>query len=140
VGYANGAVYDPALRAAVPPSWIAQSAIDPAMLLGPADLPAAPTILHTLIKTDAWLRATDLRYNAAAAATIDAFTTVAAAEAISILLPYCLAASNVPGAKLIYTSSVPARLAAILGAAEAIDAARASGDIAAAFGGAYASA
>ena len=140
VGYANGALYDPALRAAVPPSWIAQSAIDPAMLLGPVDLPAAPTILHTLIKTDAWLRATDLRYKAAAAVTIDAFRAVAAAEAIAVLLPYCLAAGNLPGVKLIYTSSVPARLASILGAAEAIDAAQASGDIAATFRAAYASA
>ncbi len=41
VGIANGAVYDPALRAACPSHWTMQAAIDPAMLLAPSRLPDA---------------------------------------------------------------------------------------------------
>lgn len=137
IGIANGAVYDPALRAACPAHWTMQAAIDPAMLIAPVTLPDAPTTLHTLVKTDGWLRAHDARYAAAAERTLDAFASLAPRPALAILLPYCLAARNVPTAKLIYTSSMLDRLDAVLGAAQAIDRADATDDIASAFDGAW---
>lgn len=140
VGLANGAIYDPALRAACPPGWTVQAAIDPRMLLAPLSLTEAPTILHTLVKTDGWLRATDPRYLRSGEATLDAFATLAPREALAILLPYCLAAANVPTAKLIYTSSLLPRLDAVLGAARTVDDASAGAAIAAHFATAYTSA
>jgi hypothetical protein len=137
VGIGNGSVYDPGLRAACPAHWTMQAAIDPAMLLAPTPLPDAPTILHTLVKTDDWARGSDMRYAAAAEQVFDAFASVAPRETLKILLPYCLAARNVPKAKLIYTSSVLDRLDAVLTAAQAIDRAEASGEIAEAFDRAY---
>ncbi len=137
VGIANGADYDPALRAACPEHWTMQAAIDPAMLLAPASLPDAPTILHTLVKTDGWARANDPRYAAAAEQTLDRFATLASRDALTILLPYCLVARNAPTAKLIYTSSVLERLDAVLTAAREIDRADAVDAIAGTFDKAY---
>lgn len=137
VGIANGAVYDPALRAACPAHWTMQAAIDPAMLLVPASLPDAPTILHTLVKTDGWLRATDPRYAVAVEQVLGAFADLASRDTLRILLPYCLVAQNAPTAKLIYTSSVLDRLDAVLAAAREIDRTNAAGSIASAFDSAY---
>lgn len=140
VGIANGAVYDPALRAACPAHWTMQAAIDPAMLLAPVPLPDAPTILHTLVKTDGWMRGSDARYARAAEQTLDAFASLAPREALAILLPYCLAARNLPTVKLIYTSSVIERLDAVLAAAREIDRAAALDAIVSAFDAGYRSA
>ena len=140
VGIANSSVYDPALRAACPAHWTMQAAVGPAMLLAPTPLPEAPTIFHTLIKTDAWSRANDRRYAAAAERTLDAFATLAPRDALAILLPYCLVARNAPNAMLIYTSSVFERLDAVLGAAREIDRTDSIAAIASAFDSFYASA
>jgi hypothetical protein len=140
IGIANGAVYDPALRAACPPHWTVQAAIDPAMLLTPVSLPGAPTILHTLVKTDGWMRAHDPRYAVATGRVLDAFASIAPRATLAVLLPYYLVARNVPAAKLIYTSSVLARLDAVLTAARDIDRAGAADDIVGAFNSAYRSA
>jgi hypothetical protein len=140
VGIANGAIYNPALRTACPAHWTMQAAIDPAMLLAPVSLPEAPTILHTLVKTDGWMRGSDARYAAAAEQTLNAFTSLAPRAALAILLPYCLAARNVPTAKLIYTSSMLDRLDAVLAAAREIDRAAAVDAIAWTFDTAYRSA
>jgi hypothetical protein len=137
VGIANGTVYDPDLRAACPAYWTMQAAIDPAMLLAPTMLPDAPTILHTLVKTDGWARANDVRYAAAADQVVDAFAKLATGDALAILLPYCLVARNAPTAKLIYTSSVLERLDAVLAAAREIDRIEAVDAIATAFDDAY---
>jgi hypothetical protein len=140
IGLANGAVYDPALRAACPAHWTVQAAVDPAMLLAPSALPDAPTILHTMVKTDGWARTSDTRYAAAAEQVAEAFVRLAPPATLAILLPYCLVAQNVPTAKLIYTSSVLERLDAVLAAAREIDQANALADIAGAFDNAYRSA
>jgi len=140
IGFANSAVYDPALRAACPPHWTVQAAIDPAMLVTPVSLPEAPTILHTLVKTDGWMRAHDPLYAAAAEQTLDAFAIIASRATLAVLLPYYLVARNVPPAKLIYTSSVLERLDAVLSAAQDIDRAGTAEDIIGAFDRAYRSA
>jgi len=137
VGIANGAVYDPALRAACPPHWTMQAAIDPAMLVAPVALPEAPTILHTLVKTDGWMRSNDQRYAAAAERTLDAFAALAPRAALAVLLPYCLVARNAPTAKLIYTSSVLERLDAVLAVARKIDHTASLDAITATFDAAY---
>lgn len=151
VGYANGGGDDPGMRAAFPAGWIAQAAIAPDMLTAaqpspdPAPAPtsdmvtgsvgqaASTTILHTVIKTGRWLIATDPRYAIASRETVSTFERLVSPEALGILLPFYLAATNVPHAKLIYASSDRTRVAAILGAAEQIDAAAAGIDIADAF-------
>jgi hypothetical protein len=140
IGFANSAVYDPALRAACPAHWTVQAAIDPAMLVTSVSLPEAPTILHTLVKTDGWMRADDPLYAAAAEQTLDAFATIAPRATLAVLLPYYLVARNVPAAKLIYTSSVLERLDAVLSAAQDIDRADTAEDIIGAFDRAYRSA
>ncbi|MDB5676614.1 MAG: hypothetical protein JWM65_3596 [Sphingomonas bacterium] len=140
VGFANSAVYDPALRAACPAHWTVQAAIDPAMLLTPVALPDAPTILHTLVKTDAWMRAHDPLYAAAGARVLDTFAAIAPRATLAVLLPYYLVARNVPAAKLIYTSSVLERLDAVLTATREIDRVGAAEEITGTFDGAYRSA
>jgi len=110
------------------------------MLLAPVPLPDAPTILHTLVKTDGWMRGSDARYARAAEQTLDAFASLAPREALAILLPYCLAARNLPTVKLIYTSSVIERLDAVLAAAREIDRAAALDAIVSAFDAGYRSA
>lgn len=139
VGFANSAVYDPALRAACPDHWAAQAAIEPGMLLGPAAA-APPVLLHSLVKTDGWLRARDGRYAAAADRAVSRMAELGDRDAIAALLPYCLAAQNAPAAKLIYATTDAARLAAVLAVAHAIEAGPTVEAIADTFAEAYAAA
>lgn len=139
IGIANSAVYDPRWRGASAPRWTIQAAIDPDMLLRSRNAPGS-IFLHSVAKTDRWLRARDNAYAAAMAATLDAFASLGDRTALSFLVPFCLAASHVPLARLIYATSVASNLDGFLAAARAIDQGPGPAAIAAAFAGTYAAA
>jgi hypothetical protein len=139
IGVANAAVYDPERPQAHPADWTRQAAIDPAMLLGPA-LVAGTTILHSLARTDRWLRVRDPAYASAAELAVETVAALGERRALAFLLPYCLAATHVPQAKLIYATSQTSSLSPVLATVAAIDRAGGPAALAAEFGRAYAAA
>lgn len=131
-GYASYACWDKELDQRFVPESVAQCAPDPGWLTGTASPPhGRPLRLHSIAKTGLALAATDLLFAQGldrAAGLIEADPLTAQIAAI-----YALAAARVPQAHLLFTSSHPARLGALIKALQQVDEQHTAATIAACF-------
>ncbi|MBC2664445.1 aldo/keto reductase [Novosphingobium flavum] len=120
-GYSNGAQFDPATDAAYPDRWIRQVAVRPQWLTGlPGEPIRQPLSLHGIALTGRWLCEND----AAHARRVEqaAYLVESDDQALrEIAVHYALAASHLPQARLIVSSSHPGRLKALLAALTKLD-------------------
>ncbi|MBA4160957.1 MAG: hypothetical protein C0515_02485 [Novosphingobium sp.] len=131
-GYASYARWDVQLDQCFPQDSLAQCAPDPGWLLGTVPVPSGrPLRLHSIAKTGLALAATDPAFAKGlheAAGLIEADPLTAQIAAI-----YALAAARVPQAHLLFTSSHPARLSALIKALQQVDEQHTAATIAACF-------
>jgi len=120
-GYSNGAQFDPATSVAYPPGWIAQVAVRPQWFAArSAPPPRQPLSLHGIALTGRWLCDRDAAHDRRVrqAARLIEGDGQAVRE---IAVHYALAAVHLPQARLIVSSSHPARLGALLGTLGTLD-------------------
>lgn len=132
-GTAVSCIYDAGVAAGYPAGYLCEAALPPQVLADAgAPVPPPGTVLHSVVPTMEWLRRTDpvfaARLDAAAA-----LVTGVGPQAARMAATYSLAASRMPGVRLVFASADKARLAELLSAFAAIDREGLAGPIAEAF-------
>ena len=134
VGYSNGAIFDPATTAAFPAHFLAQTAIRPEWLYGPAPAaPGQPVNLHSIAKIGLYAKRTNAGFAARLNRAADMLGQELDERSRELVSLFALIHERFPAAGLLFASLDPNRTAAFLFGVDRIDRSIGAARLAAAF-------